>query len=146
QEGIEWSSLREAWHSLSAAARASAGPVTSAPPIAPPPPVRDHPLRRASVAVMPFVDRVSQGRTRVADGLTDDIITRLAKLRVLFVIARGTTFALAERGVGADEAGRILHVEYLVSGSVRCDGSRVSVRIELAETESARIVWTDELE
>jgi DNA-binding SARP family transcriptional activator/TolB-like protein len=146
QEGIDWSSLREAWQSLSAAARSSPGTGVSLEPSAPPPPGLDRPRRRASVAVAPLTDRVSQGRTRVADGLTDDIITRLAKLRVLLVIARGTTFALAERGVGVEEAGRILNVEYLVSGSVRCDAGRVSVRIELAETYSARIVWTDEIE
>ncbi|MEO8183941.1 MAG: transcriptional regulator, partial [Deltaproteobacteria bacterium] len=80
------------------------------------------------------------------DGLTEDIITRLAKLRVLFVIARGTVYALGERGIGAQEAGRILNVEYVASGSLRRAGERVSVVVELAETQNARIVWTDEFE
>ena len=57
--------------------------------------------RRGSVAVMPFVDAATDPAGRVADGLTEDIITRLAKLRVLFVIARGTVYALRERGIGA---------------------------------------------
>jgi TolB-like protein/DNA-binding SARP family transcriptional activator len=147
-EGLDWSVLRGAWQSLCAGARSvvAAAPAPVVEPSAPAPPARDQARRRASVAVMPFVDRASGAGTRIADGLTDDIITRLAKLRVLFVIARGTTFALAERGIGVKEAGRILDVEYLVSGSVRSDGARLSVLVELAETESARIVWTDELQ
>ena len=153
QEGLDWSGVRETWQSLCASARAvvAVRTATPEPAIAPvqvvsPPPALDRPRRRASVAVMPFLERSSHERTRIADGLTDDIITRLAKLRVLFVIARGTTFALAERGVGVQEAGRILNVEYVVSGSVRSDGARVSVLVELAETDTARIIWTDELE
>jgi len=92
--------------------------------------------------VMPFVGR---NESAVAAGLTEDIITRLAKLRVLFVIARGTMYALRDRGIDAQEAGRILGVEYVVSGSIREDADRVCVVVELAETESARIVWTEEL-
>jgi TolB-like protein len=91
---------------------------------------------------MPFVGR---SESAVAAGLTEDVITRLAKLRVLFVIARGTVYALRDRGIDAQEAGRILGVEYVVSGSIREDADRVCVVVELAETESARLVWTEEL-
>jgi TolB-like protein len=94
---------------------------------------------------MPFQDAAPEAN-RLADGLTEDIITRLAKLRVLFVIARGTVYSLRDRGIAAQEAGRILNVEYVVSGSVRRQADRVSVLVELAETEGARIVWADELE
>lgn len=64
---------------------------------------------------------------------------------MLFVIARGTVFALGQRGIGAQEAGRILNVEYVASGTLRRDGTRLSLLVELAETESARIIWADEL-
>jgi TolB-like protein len=96
---------------------------------------------------MPFVEATSAAAppSQLAHGLTDDIITRLAKLRALFVIARGTTYALGERGVDAQEAGRILDVAYVASGRVRRQGHRVSVIVELAETRDARIIWTDEL-
>ena len=56
--------------------------------------------------------------------LAHDVITRLAKLRSLFVIAQGTVFALHERGIGAEEAGRMLNVDYVVSGSTRVRGTR----------------------
>ena len=151
REGLDWSQLRQAWHAArTASAEAARIQAAAAPAV----PANAEPLaagedrspRRASVAVMPFVDRTSvPGEVRkVADGLTEDIITRLAKLRVMFVIARGTVYALGERGVGAQEAGRILNVEYVVSGSVRRHDARIAVVVELAETRDARIVWTDE--
>jgi len=143
QEGLDWQPLRE---SLRAAREASspprveltAAPITSVRPAEVP---ASADRRRVSVAVMPFVDE----HGRVGDGLTEDIITRLAKLRVLFVIARGTVYALAERSVGPQEAGRILGTEYVVSGRVRRSGDRLSILIELVHTRSARIVWADEL-
>jgi DNA-binding SARP family transcriptional activator/TolB-like protein len=101
--------------------------------------------RRASVAVMPFVDLAVE--TNVpggpADGLAHDVITRLAKLRSLFVVAQGTVFALQERRVGPEEAGRMLNVDYVVSGSLRNDGRRLAVTVELAETRTARIIWAE---
>ncbi len=101
--------------------------------------------RRASVAVMPFVDQTTA--TIVpggpADGLAHDVITRLAKLRSLFVIAQGTVFALRERRIAPEEAGRMLNVDYVVSGSLQRQGERLTVSVELAETRTARIVWAE---
>jgi DNA-binding SARP family transcriptional activator/tetratricopeptide (TPR) repeat protein len=151
QEGLDWTPLRDWWH---AARRSAAEPARSAavsPGAALPQPHEKgdaRARRRGSVAVMPFVETTpAQGASssQLAHGVTEDVITRLAKLRVLFVIARGTAYALGERGVSAQEAGRILNVEWVVSGSVRRTGSRISVTVEVAETREARIVWTDEL-
>ena len=101
--------------------------------------------RRASIAVMPFVDRSTEADKRggVADALAHDVITRLAKLRSMFVIAQGTTFALRDRAVGPEEAGRILNVDYVVSGSVRRAGRKLTVSADLIETRTARIVWAE---
>lgn len=106
------------------------------------------PTHRASLAVMPFAEptRRVAARGGIADGLAFDVITRLSKLRSLFVIAPGTTFALEARGLGAEDAGRTLDVDYVASGSVRRDGGRVRVAVRLSETRSARIVWADVLE
>ena len=94
---------------------------------------------------MPFVDRSAAAAARggAADALAHDVITRLAKLRSLFVIAQGTVFALHERRIGPEEAGRMLNVDYVVSGSVRRQGKRLTVTVELAETRTARIVWAE---
>jgi DNA-binding SARP family transcriptional activator len=98
--------------------------------------------RRASLAVMPFAEQTSW-RGGLADGLTHDIITRLAKLRSLFVIAQGTVFALADRRIGPEDAGRRLNVDYFASGAVRRSKDRISVSVELVETRTSRIVWTE---
>jgi TolB-like protein len=94
---------------------------------------------------MPFVDHSTAALVRggAADALAHDVITRLAKLRSLFVIAQGTVFALHERQIGAEESGRILNVDYVVSGSVRAQGARLIVTVELVETRTARVVWSE---
>jgi DNA-binding SARP family transcriptional activator len=138
REGLESTSIREAWR----AARTATGITIQEPRQ----PAADTAGRgRASVAVMPFIDRSSapQARGGAADALAHDVITRLAKLRSLFVIAQGTVFALHERSVGAEEAGRLLNVDYVVSGSTRVRGTRLTVTVELVETRRARIVWAE---
>jgi TolB-like protein len=105
--------------------------------------------RRASIAVMPFVDLsaatdVKRGGT--ADALAFDVITRLAKLRSLFVIAQGTVFALQERGIGPGDVANFLDVDYVVSGTLRRFGQRLAVSIELMEVRSARVVWVEEFD
>jgi TolB-like protein len=145
EEGVDWTTLRDAWRSMKRATAQTANiELISAPAptgIAAPPTQTRH----GSVVVMPFVE-ASSASSQVAHGLTDDIITRLAKLRVLFVIARGTSYALRERGIEATEAARILGVEYVVSGTVKREGERMTVVVELAEARTGGIVWTDEIE
>jgi TolB-like protein/DNA-binding winged helix-turn-helix (wHTH) protein/Tfp pilus assembly protein PilF len=135
------------------AAAASPGDVPDPGPARPPAAEEgqegDRPVRRrASVAVMPFADEspVAAGHGGVADALAHDVITRLAKLRSLFVIAQGTVFALHERRIGPERVGQLLNVDYVASGAVRRWGQRLRVTVELMETATARIVWTDSME
>jgi TolB-like protein len=152
-EGLDHAPIRDTWRAaraqgggskarkatpLLAAASTSAG--ASGVMVAP---------RRASIAVMPFAEGTSAKAAAhggPAGGLAHDVITRLAKLRSLFVIAQGTVFALSERRVGPEEAGRMLNVDYVVSGSLRRQGHRLTVTVELAETRTARIVWAEVFE
>lgn len=131
-EGLDSRRLREAWRD----ARAQPASFVERPVAV---------ARRASIAVMPFVDQASKSDVRggLADGFAHDIITRLAKLRSLFVIAQGTVFALDQRSVGPHEAGRTLNVDYVVSGSLRRQPKRITVDVELVESRTARIVWAD---
>jgi TolB-like protein/DNA-binding SARP family transcriptional activator/Flp pilus assembly protein TadD len=147
-EGLDSAPLRDAWRSakaqgdraprvapsacLIAAASGGPGDAVAAP-------------RRASIAIMPFIDEspVTGARGGAADALAHDVITRLAKLRSLFVIAQGTVFALHERRTGPEEAGRMLNVDYVLGGAVRRHGKRLTVTVELAETRTARIVWAE---
>lgn len=148
-EGLDTRALRESW-------RAAIGKTKPQPPriaaVLPPSATSgvegaagSAPARRASIAVMPFVDQgaADEQSAKSAGGLVHDIITRLAKLRSLFVIAQGTVFALHERHMSPGEAGRTLNVDYVVSGSLRRQPNRVTVAVELVETRTARIVWAE---
>jgi TolB-like protein len=149
-EGLDCRAIHDAWRSAKAEGDSSLRAQAAAPSV---PAAADRgcddiatvAARRASIAVMPFVDRsaVIGARGGVADALAHDVITRLAKLRSLDVIAQGTMFALHERRVGSDEAGRMLNVDYVVSGSVRRDSKRLTVTVEVIDTRTARTVWAE---
>jgi DNA-binding SARP family transcriptional activator/TolB-like protein len=137
--GLAWRAARQR-HARGAVAVATPA---AAPPAAPAP----APARRASLVVMPFAERGGGAPLRggIGDGLAHDITTRLAKLRSLFVIASGTAFVLDERRVGAEDAGRRLDVDYVVSGALRpAAPGRLVVSAQLVETRSARVLWADE--
>ncbi|HEY0680897.1 MAG TPA: BTAD domain-containing putative transcriptional regulator [Steroidobacter sp.] len=152
-EGVDWMSIRECWRAARQK-RMQEGPEVVQ--LSSPPPVETKPEtpsiagsfgpRRASICVMPFSDRSLEPGARggLADWLTEDIITRLAKLRVLFVIARGSVFSLCERNVPPEEAARLLKVDYVASGSVRRYQGRLNVTAQLAEAATGRIVWADD--
>ncbi|MEX0760307.1 MAG: hypothetical protein WD100_12080, partial [Tistlia sp.] len=100
---------------------------------------------RASIAVMPFLDQetVAGARGGSGDGIAQDITTRLSKLRSLFVIAQGTLLALDERRFGPAAVGRALDVDYIVTGALRRQAGRLVATVELAETRTARVVWSE---
>jgi DNA-binding SARP family transcriptional activator len=152
-EGLDLSPLRHAWR----AARQQAALPHPAIPAAParevavpgdgPVGLTSRAAHRASVAVLPFDDGAgAAARGGIAGALVRDVITRLAKLRCLFVIAEGTVFALSDRRLPAESAGRLLDVDYVVVGSVRADGDRLSVEVQLEETRTARVVWSERLD
>ena len=145
-EGLDFGPVRQAWRVIRDQGPGESRYVQPARASSTPPMAIDaSPSRRASLAVMPFLEEADSGGVRggFADGLTHDIITRLAKLRDFFVIARGSVFALAERNIGPEDAGRRLNVDYVASGSVRYATGRVTVRVELIEVRTARIVWAE---
>lgn len=139
-EGLDDRPLRELWDQATRRRREVAVAVEAAVvPDRPPAP------RRASIAVMPLTGPADPGSASTARSLVHDVITRLARLRSLRVIAQGTVFALGDRGIGPEAAGRILDVDYVVGGAVRHDADRVTVMLELVETRTARIVWADDI-
>jgi adenylate cyclase len=100
--------------------------------------------RRPSIAVLPFLDRTARnGATYFSDGLVEDIIGALSCLPELVVISRSST--LRYRGKAPDPAAirRELGVRYMLTGSVRRDGTQVRVSAELADCENAATIWSD---
>ncbi|MER8771391.1 transcriptional regulator [Mesorhizobium sp. M0960] len=154
-EDLDFGPVRDAWRTIRCQHGASSW-VQPAVPLSVPPIMLADPnagtSRKASLAVMPFIEQAGIGgvpggpRGGIADGLTHDIITRLAKLRDFFVIARGSVFALAEKNIAPEDAGRRLNVDYVATGMVRCQVGRVTVAVELVEVRTARIVWAETFE
>lgn len=99
---------------------------------------------RPSIAVLPFQVIGDAGRyATIADGLPHELITELARLRWLFVIARGSSFRL--RGLELDnrEIGRQLGVRYCLSGTVEVVGTQLAITAELADTRGGDVVWAE---
>jgi adenylate cyclase len=78
-----------------------------------------------------------------ADGVVEDIITALSRVKWLFVIARKSSFAYKNKSVDARQIGRELGVRYLLEGSIRKAGSRVRISGQLLEAATGAHMWAD---
>jgi adenylate cyclase len=78
-----------------------------------------------------------------ADGITDDIITALAKARWLFVIARNSSFPFKGKAIETDQVARRLGVRYILSGSVRRSGPHIRVSAQLTDAETGGSLWAE---
>ena len=82
-------------------------------------------------------------RESFADGITEDIITQLSRLRGLFVIARNSSFVYKGKAVAIPKIARELGVRYVLEGSVRRAGSRVRVTAQLIEVAAGTHLWAE---
>jgi len=108
-------------------------------------PTQPHPqaLDKPSIAVMPFTNlSSSKDQDYFADGITEDIITALSRIRWFLVIARSTSFAYKETHSNARHVAAELGVRYILEGSVRRSGNRVRVTAELIDGSSGHQLWT----
>ena len=97
---------------------------------------------RPSIAVLPFrshADSAPYGT--LAEGLAHELITELARLRWLLVIARGSSFRFKDPEVDLREVGRLLGVRYCLSGDVETSGRELAVIAELSDTRTGEVVW-----
>jgi len=93
------------------------------------------PPERPAVAVLPFANLSGDpAQEYFADGITDDLITNLAKLSGLVVIARNSVFTYKGRPVVLQDVARDLGVRYVVEGSIRRSGDRIHVNAKLVDT------------
>ena len=107
------------------------------------PPLPDMP----SIAVLPFANMSGDPEQEYfADGIVDDILTALSRVRWLFVIARQSSFSYKGRSVDVKQIGRELGVRYVTEGSVRKFGNRVRVTAQLIDAETGTHLWADRFE
>ncbi len=97
-----------------------------------------------SIAVLPFSNMSTRPEEDyLADGITEDIITALTRLRWLLVIARNSTFIYKNTAVDVRQVARDLGVRYVLEGSVRTAGGRIRVTGQLIDAESGKHIWAD---
>ena len=110
---------------------------------APAPALPDSP----SIAILPF--RNLSGNVEqdyFADGIVEDIITALSRIRWLFVIAHNSSFTYKGKTVDEKQIGRELGVRYVVEGSVRQSESRVRITGQLVDASAGTHLWADRFE
>jgi TolB-like protein len=99
---------------------------------------------RPSVAVLPFVNVSGEpNQDYFADGISEDIITALSKVRWFFVIARNSSFIYKGQPVNTKKIGAELGVDYLIEGSVRKSGDRVRITAQLNDTAIGNQLWSE---
>ncbi|QPF91374.1 winged helix-turn-helix domain-containing tetratricopeptide repeat protein [Bradyrhizobium commune] len=99
---------------------------------------------RPAIAVLPFTN-MSDDREQdyFSDGISEDIITALSKLRWFFVVARNSSFVYKGRAVHIHEIARELGVRYVLEGSVRRSGDRLRISAQLNDTSTGGHLWAE---
>jgi len=99
---------------------------------------------KPSIAVLPF-DNMSGDPEQeyFSDGITEDLITALSKVRWFFVIARNSTFSYKGQAVEVRQIARELGVRYVIEGSIRRVGNRVRISSQLIDATTGRHVWAE---
>ncbi len=102
------------------------------------------PPDRPAIAVLPFTNLCGDpGQEYLADGISEDIITALSKLRWFFVIARNSSFTYKGRAVHLKQIAEELGVGYVVEGSVRKMGDRLRITAQLNDAHSGSHIWAE---
>ena len=115
----------------------TAQPITAA--------VTELPLpEKPSIAVLPFQNMSGDPEQEYfADGMVEEIITALSRIRWLFVIARNSSFTYKGQVVNVKQVGRELGVRYVLEGSVRKAGGRVRIAAQLIDVTNGSHLWAD---
>jgi TolB-like protein len=99
---------------------------------------------RPSIAALPFTNMSGDPeQDYFADGMVEEIITALSRLRWLFVIARNSSFTYKGRAVDVKQVGRELGVRYVLEGSVRKTSNRVRITGQLIDASTGAHIWAD---
>jgi TolB-like protein/tetratricopeptide (TPR) repeat protein len=99
---------------------------------------------RPAIAVLPFVNLSGDAEQEYfSDGISEDIITALSKLRWFFVIARNSSFVYKGKSVHMKQIAEELGVGYVVEGSVRKGGERVRITAQLNDVATGSHIWAE---
>jgi adenylate cyclase len=97
---------------------------------------------KPSIAVLPFANMSSDPEQEYfTDGMVEEIITALSRIRWLFVIARNSSFTYKGRAIDIKQVGRELGVRYILEGSVRKEGQKVRITGQLIDAANGAHLW-----
>ena len=100
--------------------------------------------KRPSIAVLPFANMSGDPEQEYfADGMVEEIITALSRIRWLFVIARNSSFTYKGHTIDVKQVGREFGVRYVLEGSVRKAGNRVRITAQLIDAIAGTHLWAD---
>jgi TolB-like protein/DNA-binding winged helix-turn-helix (wHTH) protein len=128
------------------ASPSGANPIASPPtaPVAEPPRLQFPLLDRPAIAVLPFVNISGEPEQEYfSEGISEDIMTALSKLRWFYVIARNSAFVYKGRKVHLTQIGEELGVGYVIEGSVRKDGDQVRITAQLNDVVTGSHLWAE---
>ena len=101
-------------------------------------------LEHAAIAVLPFNDMsATHDQQYLADGITEELITGLAKIPELIVIARNSTFTYKDKPTDIRQVGKDLNVRYVLEGSTQRADQNVRVTAQLIDTTTGHQIWAD---
>ena len=99
---------------------------------------------KPSIAVLPFTNMSGDPEQEYfSDGITEDIINALSRLRWFFVIARNSTFIYKGQAADVRQVGRDLGVRYVLEGSVRKSGQRIRITSQLLDANTSNQIWSE---
>src|SRR6266498_4086347 len=99
---------------------------------------------KPSIAVLPFQNMSGDPEQEYfADGIVDDIITALTRMRWLFIIARNSSFTYKGRAVDVKQVGRELGVRYVLEGGVRKSANRIRITAQLIDANTGAHIWAE---
>src|SRR5215472_15981873 len=99
---------------------------------------------KPSIAVLPFANMSGDpAQEYFADGMVEEIITALSRIRWLFVIGRNSSFTYKGQSVDVKQVGRELGVRYVLEGSVRKSVNRVRITAQLIDASTGAHLWAD---
>ncbi|MCV2870327.1 tetratricopeptide repeat protein [Defluviimonas sp. WL0002] len=99
---------------------------------------------KPAIAVLPFLNMSGDPEQEYfSDGISEDLIMALARLRWFFVIARNSSFAYKGQSVDVRQIGEALDVNYLLEGSVRKSGDRIRIACQLLDAATGNHIWAE---
>ncbi len=106
-------------------------------------PQTQSPQSKPSVAVLPFVNLSGADQNYFAEGMTEEVITALSRIRSIFVIGYGSYIGFKDKSLTAADAGARLGVRYILEGSVRRSGAKVRIAAKVTDVRDGIQIWAE---